>query len=388
MSSLAAAPATGVTAIQVWTLVAAGLAVLATVLAAWLLRRTGKGTVDAAKQAAAASERSAEAAEKSAQAAQDAVAVNRENAATITKRAEADAYAKRYQDAAGQLGHEKATVRVAGVYAMARLADDWPEERQTCVDVLTAYLRMRRHEDADGETLGIDDQVRASVQRVIGDHTSVKLRGSTTSWSGLSFDLRDARLRDLDWTDCVFETEVQFAGATFLGECEISGPTFATNINFNGATIEGWLRLLDLTVSHRIELKSVTVRPEGALSVKATDLSDGGWLLLNWIMVEGGEVHVELTRNPGDEVQVELSYFIVGGTVVVQETASAQTNDGESLTTIPEWSLHPGSRVELSAHLLNDSEIWAPRKVDPEASVAVHRPLIFPPRRGWPPVEI
>jgi hypothetical protein len=28
------------------------------------------------------------------------------------------------------------------VYALAGLADDWPENRQTCVDVLCAYLRM------------------------------------------------------------------------------------------------------------------------------------------------------------------------------------------------------------------------------------------------------
>jgi hypothetical protein len=39
-------------------------------------------------------------------------------------RAQAEAQAKRYQDAAGQLGHEKAAVRLAGVYAMARLADE------------------------------------------------------------------------------------------------------------------------------------------------------------------------------------------------------------------------------------------------------------------------
>ena len=49
---------------------------------------------------------------------------------------------ERFGDAAGQLGHDNAAVRLAGVYAMARLADDWPAQRQTCVDVLCAYLRM------------------------------------------------------------------------------------------------------------------------------------------------------------------------------------------------------------------------------------------------------
>jgi hypothetical protein len=49
---------------------------------------------------------------------------------------------ERFGRAADQIGSEQAAVRLAGVYAMAKLADDWAEERQTCIDVLCAYLRM------------------------------------------------------------------------------------------------------------------------------------------------------------------------------------------------------------------------------------------------------
>src|SRR5215475_13418560 len=50
---------------------------------------------------------------------------------------------ERFATAAGQLGDDKRpAVRLAGVYAMAGLADDWPENRQTCVDILCAYLRL------------------------------------------------------------------------------------------------------------------------------------------------------------------------------------------------------------------------------------------------------
>lgn len=48
----------------------------------------------------------------------------------------------RFQDAADLIGHGRASVRLAGLYAMARLADDWPEQRQQCIDVLCAYLRV------------------------------------------------------------------------------------------------------------------------------------------------------------------------------------------------------------------------------------------------------
>src|SRR5689334_7800894 len=50
---------------------------------------------------------------------------------------------ERFATAAGQLGGDKpSAVQLAGVYAMAVLADDWKENRQVCVDVLCGYLRM------------------------------------------------------------------------------------------------------------------------------------------------------------------------------------------------------------------------------------------------------
>lgn len=99
-------------------------------------------------------------------------------------RADAEQFSQRYTTAAEQLGHEKAAVRLAGVYAMARLADDWAEERQVCIDVLCAYLRMpfpppgeqapdesapenahRRYEHGRQEL-----QVRLTVQRILSTH--------------------------------------------------------------------------------------------------------------------------------------------------------------------------------------------------------------------------
>ena len=49
---------------------------------------------------------------------------------------------ERFAAAAGQLGDGSPAVQLAGVYAMAGLADDWLERRQTCVAVLCACLRM------------------------------------------------------------------------------------------------------------------------------------------------------------------------------------------------------------------------------------------------------
>ena len=47
-----------------------------------------------------------------------------------------------YTHAVNQLGAEKAPVRLGGLHALERLAQNNPTQRQTIVDVLCAYLRM------------------------------------------------------------------------------------------------------------------------------------------------------------------------------------------------------------------------------------------------------
>lgn len=47
-----------------------------------------------------------------------------------------------YTKAADQLGNDKAPVRLAGLYALERLAQDNPTQRQTITNVICAYLQM------------------------------------------------------------------------------------------------------------------------------------------------------------------------------------------------------------------------------------------------------
>jgi hypothetical protein len=85
------------------------------------------------------------------------------------------------------LGHESAAVRQAGVYGMARLADDWPAYRQVCIDVLCAYLRTPAHArqaDRRGER-----EVRLSAIRLIAQHVRT---GSDESWRDQTLELDGA----------------------------------------------------------------------------------------------------------------------------------------------------------------------------------------------------
>ncbi|MEU8953683.1 hypothetical protein AB0C93_05205 [Streptomyces sp. NPDC048518] len=60
-------------------------------------------------------------------------------------------HTERFITAVSQLGDDSAAVRLGGVHALTGLADDAPTDllRQTCIDVLCAYLRLPYTAEAD-----------------------------------------------------------------------------------------------------------------------------------------------------------------------------------------------------------------------------------------------
>ncbi|WHT22490.1 hypothetical protein N8J89_15915 [Crossiella sp. CA-258035] len=72
----------------------------------------------------------------------------------VAEATEADAAERRvtelYTKAVEQLGSENAAVRLGGMYALERLAQNTPGQRQTIVNVLCAYLRMPYSPPEDG----------------------------------------------------------------------------------------------------------------------------------------------------------------------------------------------------------------------------------------------
>jgi uncharacterized protein YjbI with pentapeptide repeats len=154
---------------------------------------------------------------------------------------------ERFATAAGQLGSDKPpAVRLAGVYAMAGLADDWKENRQTCVEVLCAYLRMPYVPDPGQDAPAPERlafrssrEVRHTVIRVIAAH----LRdNAAVSWQGLNFDFTGVVLDGGDFSEAEFSGgTVSFAGAEFSGgTVEFGGARFSGGkVGFRGAEFSG-----------------------------------------------------------------------------------------------------------------------------------------------------
>jgi hypothetical protein len=144
---------------------------------------------------------------------------------------EADADRRRITDlygkAADQLGSEKAPVRLAGLYALERLGQEAPPQRQMIVNVLCAYLRMpytpptdfppadrepqKQHTRFEQRTQEL--QVRRAAQRILHDHFGV---GDPHSWNPVVVDLSGAYLRDADF-DALELTGAKFQRADLRG---------------------------------------------------------------------------------------------------------------------------------------------------------------------------
>lgn len=178
-----------------------------------------------------------------------------------------------YTNAVEQLGSEKAPVRLGGLYALDRLAQDNPEHRQTIVNVVCAYLRMPFPPAAPGsrpvpetgegtdagepapsaEMSALPDshenwqqerQVRLTAQRVLSGH----LRSPDTHpagdparsrfWPGVRLDLTGATLIDFNLQLCVLAT-ASFGGATFTGRALFDGAIFTSEASFDEATFTG-----------------------------------------------------------------------------------------------------------------------------------------------------
>lgn len=104
---------------------------------------------------------------------------------------------ERFGAACTQIGHDTPTVRLAGVYALASLADEWPDQRQVCIDVLCSYLRVPYEPALESPwSHDAESEVRLSITRVISRHLRP---GAPVSWQGHDFDLVRAVLRAADF---------------------------------------------------------------------------------------------------------------------------------------------------------------------------------------------
>lgn len=183
---------------------------------------------------------------------------------------------ERFTTAAGQLGDSSTAIRLAGVYAMSALADDWiakdkVNEAGVCVDVLCAYIRSPRQafltagthqspaelNEARANDFAAETEVRRAIITVCRDHLRAGDAGRA-AWAGLAFNFKRATvdftfnlsqcdLRRVDFKATHFRGRASFSGST-LGDLPLfESVTFSDGVNLQQATIDPtfYAKLLD-----------------------------------------------------------------------------------------------------------------------------------------------
>ncbi|WP_409490698.1 pentapeptide repeat-containing protein [Amycolatopsis sp. cmx-11-12] len=185
-----------------------------------------------------------------------------------------------YTKAAEQLGSGKAAVRLAGVFALERLAQAAPELRQTVVDLLCAYIRMPSSAGKESQSnmtngsrsrlssrvaghrqkLGSSTEsrtastnageidVRTAVRDVLLRHLrylkknnrglglkDMYSQANGEHWDEIRLDLSNTTLTDWDFTACRISVGT-FAHTTFAGCCDFKLAHFTDDVDYTGST--------------------------------------------------------------------------------------------------------------------------------------------------------
>jgi hypothetical protein len=164
-------------------------------------------------------------------------------------------HTERFSQAVDKLGSDSPAVRLGGVHALAGLADDAPDNslRQTCIDVLCAYLQLPftpdpgddpTHQEEHHRYLALR-KVRHTILRLIGDHYR-RPCGTHRSWQGCDLDLTGVTNDgNMDFRGAMFSGgTVSFEGATFSRRVvdfrdatfSIRAVSFGGTVSFNGVT--------------------------------------------------------------------------------------------------------------------------------------------------------
>ncbi|MEU6744434.1 pentapeptide repeat-containing protein [Streptosporangium sandarakinum] len=283
-----------------------------------------------------------------------------------------------YTKAAEQLGHEAAAVRLAGLYALERLAQDNRGHRQTIVNVICAYLRMpytppapapdperdrkealraarRRYqaacagvalpaEPAPQEKSGDREgelQVRLTAQRILAAHLRddrpadqrPTLPAPPDFWEGMRLDLTGATLVDFDLTGG-HVTEALFNKATFTGFTRFDAATFTKNAEFGKATFTESVRFTRATFTENAWFVRATFT-EGAGFIRTT-FTGNAWFAGATFTEGAGFDEATFTGNVWFAGATFTKAARLGGAVVNDPAADHAWPDGWRLETTPQ----------------------------------------------------
>ena len=183
---------------------------------------------------------------------------------------------ERYTKAVEQLGDEKASIRMGGIYTLTRLVDDWLEEEslpkverlkegQVIINNLCAYIRSpftlasyydELSEDApkangiykdrkqdfytDKAIFDSEADTRLSIIKEIHDRLQISEENPWDSWSNFEYDFSGSIFfYPVDLTKSYYKKPINFSGSTYRKEANFRGSIYEGGANFTDSTYQG-----------------------------------------------------------------------------------------------------------------------------------------------------
>jgi len=178
---------------------------------------------------------------------------------------------ERYTKAIEQLGDEKSSVRMGGVYTLVGLVDEWLEEEsirkyedrlkegQVIINNLCAYIRstftLASHYDElskDSPTASYKDReqefytdkaefkaeadVRRGIIKEIHDRLQGPKENTPGTWSDFEYNFSGSIFfYPIDFTRSYYTKPVNFSDSTYKGRVDFSGSTYESEADFNSS---------------------------------------------------------------------------------------------------------------------------------------------------------
>ena len=144
---------------------------------------------------------------------------------------------KQLTAAVKQLGSKSPQVRIAGVYALADVADTYGSEKygvdydKRVFEILCGYLRTDRLTSS-----ALDYATESTIWDVVSSRTRMPHTSSPGRWSPLDLDIHKTMLVEEVKLGRARINSIHFQGTTLMSRCSLIGLSTTGKADFNGAT--------------------------------------------------------------------------------------------------------------------------------------------------------
>lgn len=201
---------------------------------------------------------------------------------------------ERYAQVAEHLGSEREAVRLAGVYSLAALGDDWfdavyPHEQQVCVDLLAAFVRS---------TGGLEDEhdrqeLQSAILQTILRRLIPPKEGSSRFWGSCSIRLDG--LSEFPWLSNVLITD--------KGSLSVDGTKVSRWGYMRKLRLSGRLELINVEIAGRLSISDCVITRSGTLRLRGSSPGEDDprarrSVVIENLHLEGGKLLVHTSGVP------------------------------------------------------------------------------------------